>query len=703
MNNDSHFFSTSNGQDSDPHNRQMMLMNAARSTASFDSRKLAYIIYGGEDALEIREHVLTRVEGALGEADTTKLPRLYREVDRSTAYYEGLRFGKIIMEEGAQHRHNVFESVTHRFAPLNASPFGLHAVMFIPTLKLQASPEQLAYWLPQCESGKIIGTYCQTELGHGTFVRGLETTATFDPATDGFILHSPTVSSTKYWPGGLGYSCSHAIVMARLIIHGRDYGVHPFMTQLRSLEDWSPLKGIELGDIGLTMGLNSIDNGYAIFTHVRIPRHHMLMGNSKVLADGTYISAPHNKLTYSTMIYTRNGLIQATVFPLAQAVVIAVRYSMIREQGQFTGDGADPGEVSIMAYKSQHYRLLSILSRAFALFFASRACDEIYQDLVARQNHGDHSTLAYGHMITASLKAFGTQTAADDVEDARKCCGGHGFSSLSGLPEIVSLVTPMATLEGENFVMFQQTARYLVKCAAAIRNGRPVDAPMSYLVDGYQQMLSSGSSRCQAEGSDFLKLEVQLCIFKHRAVRLTFECEEALREAQAQEGVSPSQAWNAHMMDLIMAARAHAQLFVLQSFGTKIALVDDGAIRKVLNHLCNVFALVAIESPFSIGSIGFFEDGYICQLQLRTIRGLLNQTLEQLLPEAVGLTDAWSFSDVSLQSALGRRDGNVYETLLSWTKQTPLNQRAAASGGVDREGFETYIRPIIQGSFKSIS
>lgn len=31
-----------------------------------------------------------------------------------------------------------------------------------------------------CASSQIIGTYAQTELGHGTFVRGLETTATYD-------------------------------------------------------------------------------------------------------------------------------------------------------------------------------------------------------------------------------------------------------------------------------------------------------------------------------------------------------------------------------------------------------------------------------------------------------------------------------------------------------------------------------------------
>lgn len=43
----------------------------------------------------------------------------------------------------------------------------------------------------------IIGCYAQTELGHGSNVQGLETTATFDPATDEFVMHSPTVTSTK--------------------------------------------------------------------------------------------------------------------------------------------------------------------------------------------------------------------------------------------------------------------------------------------------------------------------------------------------------------------------------------------------------------------------------------------------------------------------------------------------------------------------
>ncbi len=45
----------------------------------------------------------------------------------------------------------------------------------------------------------------------GTFIRGLETTATYDPKTEEFVLHSPTLTSTKWWPGGREYSINHFI------------------------------------------------------------------------------------------------------------------------------------------------------------------------------------------------------------------------------------------------------------------------------------------------------------------------------------------------------------------------------------------------------------------------------------------------------------------------------------------------------------
>lgn len=45
---------------------------------------------------------------------------------------------------------------------------------------------------------QVIGCYAQTELGHGSNIRALETTATFVRGTDEFELHSPTITATKW-------------------------------------------------------------------------------------------------------------------------------------------------------------------------------------------------------------------------------------------------------------------------------------------------------------------------------------------------------------------------------------------------------------------------------------------------------------------------------------------------------------------------
>jgi acyl-CoA oxidase len=143
--------------------------------------------------------------------------------------------------------------------------------MFIPTLLSQADAEQQAEFLPDALSLRIVGTYAQTELGHGTFVRGLETTATFDGGADGFVLHSPTLSATKWWPGGLGATATHAVVMARLFCGaGVDRGPHAFVVQLRDMETHEALPGVRVGDIGPKLGFGSVDNGWLELDHVCI-------------------------------------------------------------------------------------------------------------------------------------------------------------------------------------------------------------------------------------------------------------------------------------------------------------------------------------------------------------------------------------------------------------------------------------------------
>lgn len=88
-------------------------------------------------------------------------------------------------------------------------------------------------------------------------------------------------------------------------------------------------------------------------------------------------------------------------------------------------------------------------------------------------------------------------------------------------------------------------------------------------------------------------------------------------------------------------------------------------------------------------------------MQLDLIRSLVNSLLDQLLPEAIALTDAWDFSDASLCSALGMYDGNVYENIMRWVNQLPINQKAWQNGGL-QEGWEKWVDPILKGEIAKL-
>ena len=177
-----------------------------------------------------------------------------------------------------------------------------------------------------------MGCYAQTELGHGSDVSGLQTTATFDQATDEFIINTPDYKAAKWWPGDLGNFSSHAIIFAKLIIEGNEYGVMPFIVPLRSTEDWKPLKGVQLGDMGPKMGYNSKNNGWCTLDNVRIPRDYMPMKYVKVEKDGAFSIEGDTRILYSVMMEIRMRLLWHSGAFMLRGCLIALRYSSVRRQ-----------------------------------------------------------------------------------------------------------------------------------------------------------------------------------------------------------------------------------------------------------------------------------------------------------------------------------------------------------------------------------
>lgn len=200
-----------------------------------------------------------------------------------------------------------------------------------------SNEEQRQKWGTLSQRMNILGCYAQTELGHGSNVQGLETTATFDVKTDEFVVHTPTITATKWWPGEMGRIATHALVMARLKIpdedgEANDYGVAPFIVQLRDLETHRHMPGVKTGDLGPKLGYSSKDNGWATFDHVRIPRDQLLQRFISVDRAGDFSVVGDSRQLYATMMLIRTHLITNSPKSLCKALTITIRYSVVRRQ-----------------------------------------------------------------------------------------------------------------------------------------------------------------------------------------------------------------------------------------------------------------------------------------------------------------------------------------------------------------------------------
>ena len=131
------------------------------------------------------------------------------------------------------------------------------------------------------------------------------TTATFDQDKDEFVIHTPCIKATKYWPGDVGNFSTHAIVFANLIINGNKYGVLPFLVQVREIETFKHMPGVKTGDIGPKLGWNHKQNGWATFDNVRIPRNQLLMKFVNVDREGTFSIQGDIRQMYSAMTDVR--------------------------------------------------------------------------------------------------------------------------------------------------------------------------------------------------------------------------------------------------------------------------------------------------------------------------------------------------------------------------------------------------------------
>ncbi|KAJ4953982.1 hypothetical protein NE237_030814 [Protea cynaroides] len=651
-----------------------------RSKIEFDVEAMKIVWAGSQRALEVSDRIsrLVASDPIFRKDDRTILSR--KELFNTTLRKSAHAWKRII-----ELRLTEEEASRLRFYIDQPAFMDLHWGMFIPAIKGQGTEEQQKKWLPLAYKMQIIGCYAQTELGHGSNVQGLETTATFDPKTDEFILHSPTLTSSKWWPGGLGKASTHALIYSRLITDGQDHGVHGFIVQLRSLDDHLPLPGITIGDIGIKFGngaYNSMDNGVLRFDHVRIPRDQMLMRVSQVTREGKYLQSDvPRQLVYGTMVYVRQTIVSDASCALSRAVCIATRYSAVRRQ--FGSQDGGP-ETQVIDYKTQQNRLFPLLASAYAYRFVGEWLKWLYTDVTQRLQANDFSTLPEAHACTAGLKSLTTSATADGIEECRKLCGGHGYLCSSGLPELFAVYIPACTYEGDNIVLLLQVSRFLMKTVSQLGSGIKPVGTTAYM--GQVEHLMQ--CHCDVQrAEDWLKPSVILAAFQARAARMSVACAQNLSKFSSQEeGFAELSA------DLVEAAVAHCQLIVVTKYIEKLQQAIPGkGVKEQLAALCNIYALSLIHKHQG----DFLANGCITPKQASLVNWQLRSLYAQVRPNVIGLVDAFNYTDHYLGSILGRYDGNVYPKLYEEAWKDPLND------SVVPDGYHEFIRPMLKQQLRT--
>ncbi|KAK4971178.1 hypothetical protein LTR66_011486 [Elasticomyces elasticus] len=561
-------------------------------------------------------------------------------------------------------------------------PYGLHESMFLITLRNQGTPEQHERFLKKAQNYEYIGCYAQTELGHGSNVRGLETTATWNPEDQTFVIHSPHLTASKWWIGSLGRTANHAVVMAQLIIKGKSYGPHPFVVQIRDMKTHEPLENVHIGDIGPKFGYNTMDNGFLLFNKFKVPHISMLARFSSVdTKTSQYLQPASPSLIYGTLTWVRSTIVLQAGGVLARGVTIATRYCAVRRQFQDRDAQNQVGENQVINYTTVQIRLLTLLAATFALHFTGRGMMELYEanqkkmsqstgktgsanrGVGPEETHSGSDLLADLHAVSCGLKSLASSTAVEGLEVCRRACGGHGYSNFSGIGPWYADYLPTATWEGDNYMLTQQVARYLLKSARSVLKGNEPTNDTTAILSNFLSKADIGAA-FDVLGKD----EDIVAAFAWRSAFLTFE---ALKHRDEQK-----KAWNDLLVDFYRLSRAHSQYMVVKNFwetlnSTSFGSDLDADTRTLMLKLFRLYALHTLETEGS----EFYSSSAVTVRQIMLARtSAVMKLLEEIRPHAVRLVDAWDFPDWQLDSSLGRYDGKVYEDMFYRASElNPLN------------------------------
>ncbi|MEL6975429.1 MAG: acyl-CoA dehydrogenase family protein, partial [Bacteroidota bacterium] len=333
-----------------------------------------------------------------------------------------------------------------------AVKFGVQYGLFGGSVQKLGTQKHHDQYLKASGEASLLGCFAMTETGHGSNVRGIKTTATYDRETDSFVIHTPGENDNKEYIGNAMHA-KMASVFAQLIVNGKNEGVHALLVRIRN-EAHETLPGITVADNGYKLGLNGVDNGKIWFNQVRVPRENLLDKYGSVSENGVYSSPIKNpNKRFFTMLGTLVGgricVAQGALAGAKVALAIAVRHSLQRRQ---FNDSIKIQEDLIMDYPSHQVRLTPAVASAY-VYHAT------LKKLMADYSQNTTDDMRQIETQVAGLKSMITWFSNATIQECREACGGKGYLSENRIGHLKGDVDIFTTFEGDNTVLLQLAAK----------------------------------------------------------------------------------------------------------------------------------------------------------------------------------------------------------------------------------------------------
>lgn len=631
------------------------LLDKYRLLSTINPKEFRTAVYGKH--VEERDRILMKMSEDVDFIPSHKLEMTRKEM-REHSFKLLMKFHKIIkptyedfLKDSS--KYNAYGDALFCFDMSVAARYGVNFYLYLRTL-INFGNEKHQIFINNVFKGTDIGCFALTELGHGSNAKDILTTAKYDINSKKFILNTPSDLAMKFWVGNAADIANMSVVFAQLYLGEKCYGVHAFVVPLRD-KNHDLFPGVVIGDCGMKLGLNGLDNGFIIFKNVAIPKEYLLDRFSKVSDQGDFSSniANPEKRFGMQLISLSEGRIQIcsrSITNLLNSVTIAARFCAVRRQFGVP----EKQELPILEYPLVQIRLIKHVSSGIILKLATqRLYDLWYENTNLYMDHENPLT-AEIHAIISILKPITTWASSQGIQECRELCGGFGYSEYNRLGFLKNDNDINTTWEGDNNVLSQQAARFLLECLRHVMKGKKLPYPsLEFLKVNFSE------EKCIFKNKkELVKTENLIKIYEYK---LNYILHDSLKILQNNLGKYPDifDAWNnSQVFYLKNAAMTYGELFVLKESIKNIKKIAHKPTRKITKKLHDLWALCNLESSISQISEYFSKE------QIVFIRESITEICKELKNETVGIIDAIACPDRILGSPIGAFDGNIYMRFL---------------------------------------